>query len=151
MAEETVTIGCRLPNGLILEVGYETVTAKDASGKVNTQVRRLDNYKRIALKGWNAHSEEMRRQEIQVPAGMNTRPYLNRGVSKAAWEQWKVDHPDSWLMKRGILFEAKNEADAQVKALDAGKEQLILAPLNKAQLPSGIAEADFTKKVPEKA
>jgi hypothetical protein len=146
MSEETVIIGCRLPNGLVLEIGYESTTTQD-NGKINTQVKRLANYTRIVLKGWNAHSEEMRRQEIQVPAGMNTRPFLNRGVSKAAWSQWVKDHPDSWLLKNGVLFEAKNEADAQVKSLDVTKEKLILAPLDKKQLPKGVEEADFTKKV----
>ena len=144
MSEETVIIGCRLPNGLILEVGLQTTAVVD--GKQVAQVRRLDNYQKIVLKGWNAHSEEMRRNEIQVPAGMNTKPFLNRGVSKAAWEEWKRAHPRSWLIKNGILFEAKSEADAQVKSLDVAKEPLVLAPLNKQQLPTGIAEADFAKK-----
>jgi hypothetical protein len=144
MSQETVIIGCRLPNGLILEVGLQTTATVD--GKQVAQVRRLDSYQKIVLKGWNSHSEEMRRNEIQVPAGMNTKPFLNRGVSKDAWEEWKRTHPGSWLIKNGILFEAKGEADAQVKALDVAKEPLILAPLNKAQLPAGIAEADFAKK-----
>ena len=145
MSEETVIIGCRLPNGLILEVGlYERVT--DSNGRQATQIRKLANYQKIVLKGWNAHSEEMRRNEIQVPAGMNTKPFLNRGVSKAAWEEWKKKHPDSWLIKNGILLEAKNEADAQVKSLDVAKEPLVLAPLNKDALPAGISKADFTEK-----
>jgi hypothetical protein len=146
MSEKTVIIGCRLPNGLVLEIGYETTTS-DVGGRLVTQVRKLANYQRIALKGWNAHSEEMRRQEIQVPAAMNTRPFLNRGVSKAAWEQWKAAHTDSWLIKNGILFEAENEPDAQVKAGDIGKDKLtVLAPLDKNALPKGVEQADFTKK-----
>lgn len=147
MSEETVIIGCRLPNGLVLEIGYESVTTQD-NGKINTQVKRLENYKRIVLKGWNAHTEELRKQEIQVPAAMNTRPYLNRGVSKAAWMQWVKDHAGSWLIKNGILFEAKGEADAQAQAFDIGKDKLtVLAPLDKKALPKGVEEADFTKKV----
>lgn len=145
MSDETVIIGCRLPNGLILEVGLQTV-AEIEKGKTVAQVKRLPNYQRIALKGWNAHSAEMRAQEIQVPAGMNTRPYLNRGVNKAAWEQWKKDHVGSWLLKNGVLFEAKTEAEAQEKSLDISKEKLILAPLDKSALPVGLAEADFAKK-----
>jgi hypothetical protein len=144
MSEETVVIGCRLPNGLILEVGYTSTAEVD--GKEIALIQRGENYRRIELKGWNAHSEAMRAQEIQVPAGLNTRPYLNRGVPKAAWEQWKLAHPNSWLIKNGILFEAKNDADANVKAIDVAKEKLILAPLDKSALPTGIAEADFAKK-----
>ena len=144
MTEETVIIGCRLPNGLILEVGLQTMAKVD--GKLVAQVKRLDNYQRIALKGWNEHSAEMRRNEIQVPAAMNTRPYLNRGVSKAAWEEWKATHKGSWLLKNGVLFEAKTEAEAQEKSLDISKEKLILAPLDKSSLPVGLAEADFAKK-----
>lgn len=122
---ETVTIGCRLPSGVTLEVGLQTLE-KNSEGKYFTMVKRLDNYERIVLKGWHHHNTT----GLQMPAGMKSEvPYLNRNVSKAAWEEWKAKHPRSWLLSHDILFEAANEADAQVKALDAAQAPSILAPI----------------------
>lgn len=112
---ETVIIGCRLPSGITLEVGLQTLAA-NAKGELFTMVKKLDNYQKIVLKGWHHHNTT----GLQMPAGMNSqRPFLNRGVSKAAWEEWKRTHLKSWLLKNKILFEARDEADAQVKALEA--------------------------------
>lgn len=109
---ETVIIGCRLPSGITLEVGLQTLE-RNADGKWFTMVKRLDNYDRIVLKGWHHHNAT----GLQMPAGMNSdRPYLNRGVNKAAWEEWKKEHAKSWLLKNHILFEAATEAEAMLKA-----------------------------------
>src|SRR5882672_2292198 len=122
---ETVIIGCRLPSGITLEIGLQT-QEKNEEGKLHTMVRRLDNYERIVLKGWHHHNTT----GLQMPAGVQSdKPYLNRGVSKAAWEQWKKEHARSWLLSRHILFEAANEADAQVKAMDAAQAPSMLAPI----------------------
>ena len=122
---ETVIIGCKLPSGVTLEIGLQTLE-KTPDGKYFTMVKRLDNYERIVLKGWHHHNTT----GLQMPAGVaSDRPYLNRGVSKAAWEQWKAEHAKSWLLKNEILFEAANEADAQVKAMDAAQAPSILAPI----------------------
>ncbi len=112
---ETVIIGCRLPSGITLEVGLQTME-KNADGKYFTMVKRLDNYARIVLKGWHHHNTT----GLQMPAGVNSdRPYLNRDVPKAAWEEWKKTHAKSWLLKNSILFEAADEASAQLQALEA--------------------------------
>lgn len=122
---ETVIIGCRLPSGITLEVGLQT-REKNEEGKWVTMVKRLDNYERIVLKGWHHHNTT----GLQMPAGVQSdRPFLNRHVSKAAWEQWKLEHSRSWLLKNEILFEAANEADAQVKAMDAAQAPSLLAPI----------------------
>lgn len=122
---ETVIIGCRLPSGITLEVGLQT-REKNEDGKMVVMVVRLENYERIVLKGWHHHNTT----GLQMPAGIKSdTPYLNRGVSKAAWEQWKKEHAKSWLLRNHILFEAANEADAQVKAMDASQAPAILAPI----------------------
>lgn len=147
---ETVIIGCRLPSGITLEVGLQTREEND-DGKLVTMVKRLDNYERIVLKGWHHHNTT----GLQMPAGVQSdRPFLNRGVNKAAWEQWKKEHARSWLLKNNILFEAANEADAQVKAMDASQAPMILAPIklagNKPTVDgkpmADVVTADFTKE-----
>ncbi len=140
---ETVIIGCRLPSGITLEVGLQTLE-KNSDGKTFTMVKRLDNYERIVLKGWHHHNTT----GLQMPAGVQSdRPFLNRHVSKAAWEQWKSEHAKSWLLKNQILFEAANEADAQVKAMDAAQAPTILAPIGLSKDGKPIVDGKPVKDV----
>lgn len=138
MSKETVTIGCKLPAGLKLEVGLQTVT-KDKDGKITgVELKRLDNYGSFIIRGWNHHSHEMRKQLVEskstsgVPHGMNTRPFLNRNVPKALWEQWKSEHKGSWLLKNDILFEvaAGDEASAALRVSESDKTPKIFEPLD---------------------
>lgn len=124
---ETVIIGCRLPSGITLEVGLQTLE-KNGDGKFFTMVKRLDAYARIVLKGWHHHNTT----GLQMPAGVSSdRPFLNRGVSKAAWDEWKRMHAKSWLLKNHILFEATDEATAQLKAMEAvDGTPKVLTPIN---------------------
>jgi hypothetical protein len=139
----TVIIGCRLPSGITLEVGLQT-REKNSDGKLVTMVKRLDNYERIVLKGWHYHNTT----GLQMPAGMQSeRPYLNRGVSKAAWEQWKLEHAGSWLLKNNILFEADSEAEAQGKAIDFAKAPTILAPIKLTKDGKPIVDGKPVKDV----
>lgn len=151
----TVIIGCRLPSGITLEVGLQTQEKND-DGKLHVMVKRLDNYERIVLKGWHHHNTT----GLQMPAGVQSnRPYLNRGVSKEAWEQWCKSHKGSWLLKNNILFEAASEAEAQGKAIDLAEAPTILAPIKlvktkdggerpevDGKLMPGVETADFSKK-----
>lgn len=152
MAKEIVTIGCKLPAGLVLEVGLQTVE-KIPGGGLSTAVKRLDNYQRFVIRGWNHHSAPMRKQLLDakssagVPHGTNTLPYLNRGVPKDLWEQWKAEHPDSWLLKNEILFEvaAKDEAGAALRVAEGASTPKVFEPLDPSKtVVPGITPADFT-------
>ena len=137
MAEETVMIGCKLPAGLVLEVGLQT-QEKNSEGKLVAAVKRLENYARFVIRGWNHHSYDMRKQLIEtksssgVPHGMNTRPFINRNVPKALWEQWKAAHKGSWLLKNEILFEVKagDEASAALRVAEGDKTPKVFEPLD---------------------
>lgn len=124
MADEKLIIGCALPSGILLEVGYTI------DPKTGAQIR-SKAYAQCMLKGWNAHTESATRAGIQVPAGSNTAPYLNRGVSRSLWEQWKKEHLGCWLLEKEHLFEAKDEASAQVRAIDAEKNPGPFMPLTR--------------------
>ena len=138
MADETVTIGCKLPAGLVLEVGLQTVT-KDSAGKITgVEIKRLEGYGRFIIRGWNHHSAEMRKQLAEtknvggVPHGMNTRPFINRNVPKKLWEQWKAEHKNSWLLKNEILFEVKagDEASAALRVAESDKTPKVFEPID---------------------
>ncbi len=143
---EIVIIGCKLPNGLILEVGLQT-QEKDANGKTIACYRKTEAYESCTLEGWNAHTKEQRKAGLVVPAGLNmSRPFLNR-IPKTFWERWKKEHPRSWLLKNEILFEAADEASAAMRVAEGAKTPDVLAPLDSTKMAiPGISPADFQPK-----
>ena len=155
MAKDFLIIGCKSPAGMKLEIGIQT-TRKNEEGKTVTHVEKTAAYETYTIHGWNHHSYPMRVAMLKsgnapdVPHGMNTQPYLNRGVPRAFWEQWKKEHPRSWLLRNGILFEAEDEPSAAVMVKDSEKTPAVLAPLSKSDPRiSGVTEADFSKRKPE--
>jgi hypothetical protein len=146
IAKETVIIGCKLPNGLILEVGYEI-------SPTGAQLKSSD-YQRVVIKGWNAHTEPMRimlaknKSDAGVPHGVNTTPFLNRGVPKDFWLRWKSEHARSWLLKNDILFESAggDEVSAALRVAEGDKTPKVFEPIDRTKLRvPGITQADFSK------
>lgn len=154
---ETVTIGCRLPNGYVLEVGYSVVAAA-SDGRSMTQVTRGSNYARHVLRGTHMHTAELRRAKIQTPAVLAPEPFINRNVPKALWDEWMKTHSKDWVIRSGNIFEvkdAKNAANVQAAVMDSMASPAVLAPLDPSKpLVFGkdlngddivIDKADFTK------
>lgn len=151
MSTDTVMIGCRLPHGLKLEVGY-TVTQKAPDGKRFTSYQKGDNYRMFELKGTNEHTAQARAARIVVPAMASPEPFINKHVPKDIWEQWCKDHPKHWFITSGNIFlvEGSEMASAEAMALDLKKTQAPLAPLNPQgddRAPKAVDRADFQAKV----
>ncbi len=146
MSEErnkaTVTIGCKLPAGLKIEVGYQKLVPEGKDGKMVPVNERGDDYAYHFIRGWNHHSFEMRKQlaasksSSGVPHGMNTQPYLNRGVPKALWERWKAEHKNSWLLKNQLLFEVASgdEASAALRIAESAKTPTVFEPIDSTKV-----------------
>lgn len=87
----TVTIGCRLPSGLILEVG-------DVSVELNGQRQAQENSPIVIL---------------------NADMYGTTEVDAEYWEAFVARvGKDFAPLKSGAIFEAKNEKEAKAKAKD---------------------------------
>lgn len=148
-----VTIGCRLPNGYVLEVGLRTteVIATPAGGKaLVSNVRQLDNYQRFVLRGTN---ERIRRamveEKILLPSRSRPTPHYNRNVPREFWEQWKREHPKNGALKRGDIFEVQaGEANERAASLDAAATPNPLAPMEQGKFVVGdlvVEKAQFDK------
>lgn len=137
MAEEMVTIGCRYPNGYVLEVGLQT-TVKGPKGELITAVQRKPDYKRERLKGTHWHNAPLFRQGMRPPSVLAPQPFINH-IAKAFWERWKREHPNAAVLRAGDIFEVKDDksfADgSNVKAMivDIMKEPQPLAPIDKSK------------------
>lgn len=106
----TVTVGCKLPNGLILEMGKKG----DA------------NHKTATLNGANAAA-------VQVAGG-----YGLTEVDGAFYEAWAKKH--HWLpaLKSGAIFVQDNRENATAAAIDTSELRTGLERLDPKAAPKGI-------------
>jgi hypothetical protein len=129
MSEPMIKIGCRLPNGYMLEIGLQATVIGGPQNRHITQVQRRDNYQRIKLRGTHAHTAAMRAQKIQVPSMLAPQPFFTL-VPVAFWEAWKKEHKRNGALKNGDIFEVKNEADTKAIVLDVMAKKGPFAPVN---------------------
>jgi hypothetical protein len=148
MSTEMIRIGCRIPNGIKLEVGYTATFMNPLNNRPVARYERQANYKALHIAGTRLHTREMRRQGIAVPAMPNPKPAFTE-VPKDFWDAWKAAHVGSTLISSGMLFEAKGDKNnAQAAAVDAmAKSPGVFEPMDpKKTVKVGDAEvtmADF--------
>jgi hypothetical protein len=97
MAKETVIIGCRLPNGFVLQHPN------------NPGVR-------VTLRGTYADKSE---SGLFLPP----RPYGTTAVDAELWAAWKEAYQGYPLLKTHTIFDAKSEGEAAAKGRELEKEK----------------------------
>jgi hypothetical protein len=129
VAGETVTVGCKLPAGIILDIRDKPTVVKDelVSGRVKAQVR---------LRG----SREQRMMETGgTVLGMSPNVQggfgITENVSKDFWDQWVSENGDYAPFTTGLIFalpkteavkaEARDKKDVKsgFEPIDASKPQ----------------------------
>jgi len=100
-SSETVTVGCKLPHGLLIRLGDLEEAMVD--GKQVKMFR--PSGREIELKGGNA-------------AGAIGGYGLTHGVDADAWRGWDEAHKDFAPLARGLIFEVKRPADAAATAAE---------------------------------
>lgn len=144
MSTEMVTIGCRLPNGLRLEVGY-TASTRRGNGAPFARYSKNKDYRELLLKGANQHlvirDPSTRKIVSTLPARRTSEPYLNT-VPKDFWDRWVKDHPDSWFITSGQLFVVPKPDDLEAVTMDAAaKSDPIFRPMD----PTEVVDLDGAK------
>lgn len=129
MSTETVDIACKLPNGLVLEVGYAIV---------NNGVVRSDKYKAITLKGCNANLVI-----AGQPAVLNPEPGITANVPKDLWDAWLETagklHP---AVRNNLIYVVRKDAGSAKSQADAARHlRSGLEPLDPNKMPAGVTEA----------
>lgn len=134
---------------MILEIGYQVVAA-DKNGREYASVKRLPNYTRVKLDGWNTTDGSLKaaRAGLMVPPARLEPKAAVTKVAKDFWFEWKKAHRDMFerLSSRGILFEAKDDAEASAKLIDTNAPSVKsgFEPLDPKKLPvAGVTKANF--------
>jgi hypothetical protein len=111
MARETVVVGCRLPNGIVLQ------------HPKNPDMR-------VTLQGAYAHKSE---SGLYMPP----RPYGTTVVDAELWAAWKEEYQGSPLLKTRAIFEAKSESEAAAKGRELEKEKTGLEAMPQSVVVDG--------------
>lgn len=128
--QETVTIGCRLPKGITLEVGLQTTVKGGPANGLIPQVKRTKGYQRVTIKGTHWHNAHMFRQGIRPPSILAPEPYYTNNVSKAFWDEWCRTHADCWLLRSRNLFEVKSQDEKKIIVMDLMAQKAPLGPID---------------------
>ena len=112
MAKETILIGCRLPNGLVLH---------------HPKNRNLT----VKLEGTYAPKTE---SGLFLPP----RPYSITTVDAEFWAEWKAAYAGFPPLKTRAVFEARSEQEAESKAKNAEKVKTGFEPMSKSVTIDGI-------------
>jgi hypothetical protein len=149
MSNDTVIVGCRLPSGITLEVGYTTVVTS-AGGAPYARYTKGADYQAITLKGTNQHllvREAGTRKILTVLPGKRDRePYINHGVPKDFWDRWCKEHAESPLLKTGQIFVIPKPADQAAVTKDAkAMGPAIFEPLSQTEKMK-IDGVDLTRR-----
>ena len=108
----TVWVGCKLPNGLVLELG---------------KPEQQDKYQKIILNGSSTAA-------IQNTAG----GFGLTEVPRPFWEEWERKHKHLGWFKHGHVFAVSDFASAQAAGLEREKVLTGLEPLDPDQAPPEV-------------
>jgi hypothetical protein len=151
--EETVCVGCRLPNGLKLEVGF-SVNNKGVGGAPFAMVVKSDSYRSFTLKGTNQHMlirNAENKVVAQTPRHLNAEPYINRNVPKGVWDRWVQENPKSYHLRTKQIFLVSKVDPTTIRAasLDASAvTSNLIEPIDKSKKVK-IGDAEMSARVDE--
>lgn len=132
-----ISVGCKLPQGLILEMGYSIEGGNVVQGP---------DYQRVALNGASQHSTIV--GTLRSPSPTDLRPGITNGVDEELFDAWVKQHANTNIVKNGLIFKAKNAAEATAMANDLTKKKTGFEPVDPAKHPGiqKMTEGDSAAK-----
>lgn len=111
-SRKTVAVGCKLPQGCYLEVGY-----KITPGGI---IKDREKYKKVKLNGAEQHAVIL---GMRTPSPANLRPGITANVDEAMFDEWakRAGHN---LVRNGIVFKAATVEECQAIAAEMTKEKI---------------------------
>jgi hypothetical protein len=128
MTEETkrkyVVVGCKLPQGCIMEVGYKMVPGG---------MQKQDNYQAIKLNGAEQHSLILA-PGVRSASPVNLRPGITENVPAEVYAEWSKKGGKN-LVRNGIVFSADTKADCQAIANEMTNEKIGMEAVDPSKHP----------------
>lgn len=127
-AAETVYVGCKMPNGLILQnFTVEQVREAVPGGFRDTPMsRRLPEVYRI--NGVSLTHEQRMSGDVGYPIVHGAA--ITSGVPREFWERWLEANKRSELVTNHIVFAHKEESSVRAMAAEYAKQRTGLEPLD---------------------
>jgi hypothetical protein len=115
---ETVTVACKVPNGLILRV-YDKVDGEEPIYGGGS--KRIDQFyqtgESIVLRGSSLDPIDLKSGNLPLYPHVGGFA-LTAGVPKAFWEKWKEQNADHPVLKNNLVFAADGTDKASGEARD---------------------------------
>lgn len=108
----TVTVACKIPNGLILQL-HEMIDTNEVTPNGFRSIMKAQP------KGPQVHIAGYSREFMQAPKAPIVCGFaLTRGVDADFWEEWLNQHRDADCVRNGLIFAHENVADSKAQAKD---------------------------------
>lgn len=119
---EKIVVGCKLPNGIVLELpGKPRVYIKGSAVEIG-----LPSERRTV--------QDLRTPAILAPGGFA----LTCDVDADFWKAWSTAYADMEVLKKGLLFAMPKQQDAAAHAKDMAKERTGLEPIDPDKMGDGL-------------
>jgi len=131
-----VTVACKLPHGLILQICKEVEKAeaqRDGAHKLVKEWIRLPE--KVKIKGY------LEKYRVDLPPAAQGSSYaLTHGVDKDFWDQWLAQNRDLDMVKAKLIFASDKQDTIRTATKDYEKVKCGLEPINPSEsLPKNIS------------
>lgn len=136
---KSVTIACKLPNGLVLQLCSATKVAEHVMGGGSREVTQHRKVGDIVTVFGNAHPQNAG-PKCMIVAGYALTP----DVDAQFWTAWLAQNKDLAAVKNHLIFAYEKESDVKAAAKDNVERKSGLERLDPNKLPRGIKAAKET-------
>lgn len=136
-----VTVGCRLPNGIILRTFDMVDTAEVGPTQTRTVKMARFSGKEFKING-NAFAQNKAPRFGQID---NHGYALTPNVPAEIWNDWKAQNADAEILVRGHIFAHGEERSVRAEATEKKDVKTGMERLDPRKLPKKIEAADTPK------
>ena len=130
-----VTVACKLPHGLILQLCKEVEKAeaqRDGTHKLIKEWARLPE--KVKINGYLA------KYRVDLPPAAQDSSYaLTHGVDKDFWDQWLAQNRELDMVKAKLIFASDKQDTVKKATEDYAGTKCGLEPVDPSKLPRNIS------------
>lgn len=140
MAGPTVTVACKLPNGLRMRLFRMQKTHEPVLGGGSREVQVAhETGAEFTLNGWSHPQNKASRATIEGGYA------LTPNVPKDFWDAWFAQNKDTDFVKKGLIFAHEKESSTIAEAREKVAVRSGLERLDPNKMPKGVEKSDLIK------